>query len=141
MAPVGRPPLGYKWEEGRWIHVVTGEPLSQETYRAELRRRQRELEKRRYRDENTGTRARRRMRTLNDAEARAAARPHRPRQLTLLGWVQKPARPNFIQTLFGVRGTATTMPGCESDGPVIDGRASSDPHVRVACDSGNGNSK
>ena len=60
MAPVGRPPLGYEWREGRWVHAATGGPLSQETFRAELRRRQRELEKRRYWDEDTGTRARRR---------------------------------------------------------------------------------
>ena len=88
MAPVGRPPLGYEWREGRWVHAATGEPLSQETYRAELRRRQRELEKRRYWDEDTGTRARRRLRTLRDAAARAAAgaaaRPRKPRQVTLV---------------------------------------------------------
>ena len=85
MAPVGRPPLGYEWKDGfGWIRTATGEPLSQEAYRAELLRRQRELEKRRYWDEHTGTRARRRQRTLKEAEARAAAKVHRPRQLTLL---------------------------------------------------------
>ena len=44
----------------------------------------REIEKRRYWGEHTGTRARRRQRTLKEAEARAAAKVHRPRQLTLL---------------------------------------------------------
>ena len=85
MAPVGRPPLGYEWKDGfGWIRTATGEPFSQGAYRAELRRRQRELEKRRYWDEHTGTRARRRQRTLKEAEARAAPKVHRPRQLTLL---------------------------------------------------------
>ena len=89
MAPVGRPPLGYEWKDGfGWIRTATGEPRSQEAYRAELRRRQRELEKRRYWDEDTGTRARRRLRTLRDAAARAAAgaaaRPRKPRQVTLV---------------------------------------------------------
>ena len=89
MAPVGRPPLGYEWKDGfGWIRTATGEPFSQEAYRAELRRRQRELEKRRYWDEHTGTRARRRQRTLKEAEARAAAKVYRPRQLTLLEHVR-----------------------------------------------------
>ena len=45
MAPVGRPPFGYEWKDGfGWIRTATGEPLSQEAYRAELRRRQRDRE-------------------------------------------------------------------------------------------------
>ena len=88
MAPVGRPPLGYEWRDGRWAHAATGEPISNEAYRAELRRRQREREKRRYWDEDTGTRARRRLRTLKEAKARAATKVHRPRQLTLLEHVR-----------------------------------------------------
>eukprot|EP00959_Pyramimonas_sp_CCMP1952_P138701 2903169-Pyramimonas_sp.AAC.1 len=72
MAPVGRPPLGYDWRDGiGWVHAATGEPFTREAYRAELRKRQRELEKSRYWDDDTGTRARRMQRTLKEAKARA----------------------------------------------------------------------
>ena len=129
MAPVGRPPLGYEWKDGfGWIRTATGEPFSQGAYRAELRRRQRELEKRRYWDEHTGTRARRRQRTLKEAEARAAARPGKPRQLTLVevGQVRKSAGP--------IISADTVTPGCETDGPVLHGQAQGTvAHVSAAC--------
>ena len=89
MAPVGRPPIDYEWkEEGDWFHVVTGARYTYEAYKAGIRKRQRELEKRRYWDESTGTRERRRTRTLRAAAARASARPRKPRQATLLEQVR-----------------------------------------------------
>ena len=92
MAPVGRPPDGYEWQEGvGWVRTATGEPYTFEAYKADVRKRQRDLERRRYHDPSTGTRARRRLRTEREAAAKAREREEAPkawkryatRQLTL----------------------------------------------------------
>ena len=90
MAPTGRPPIGYEWKDGvGWIRTATGEPYTFEAYIADVRKRQRDLERRRYHDESTGTRARRRLRTEREAAAKAREREaaakssKRPRQQTL----------------------------------------------------------
>ena len=89
MGPVGRPPSGYEWQEGGWVHTTTRQPYSYEVYKAGVRKRQRDLERRRYHDPSTGTRARRRLRTEREAAARAREREaateawKRPKQLTL----------------------------------------------------------
>ena len=90
MAPVGRPPDGYEWQEGfGWVRTATGEPYTVEAYKADVRKRQRDLERRRYHDPSTGTRARRRLRTEREAAAKAREREDaskawkRPRQQTL----------------------------------------------------------
>ena len=92
MAPAGRPPIGYEWKDGvGWIRTATGEPYTFETYIADVRKRQRDLERRKYHDESTGTRARRRLRTEREAAAKArereaaakARKRHATRQLTL----------------------------------------------------------
>ena len=90
MAPVGRPPDGYEWQEGvGWVRTATGEPYTFEAYKADVRKRQRDLERRRYHDPSTGTRARRRLRTEREAAAKAREREDaskawkRPRQQTL----------------------------------------------------------
>ena len=82
MAPVGRPLVDYIWKEGfGWIHTATGEPFDHDAYMSGVRRRQRDLERRRYWDPSTGTRDRRRLR----AKRQAAAKPRKRRaeQLTL----------------------------------------------------------
>ena len=88
----------------------------------------REIEKRRYWDEHTGARARRRQRTLKEAEARAAARPGKPRQLTLVevGQVRKSAGP--------IISADTVTPGCETDGTMLHGHAQGTvAQVSAAC--------
>ena len=83
MAPVGRPPDGYEWQQGvGWVRTATGEPYTFEAYKADVRKRQRDLERHRYHDPSTGTRARRRLRTEREAENRPRkGRPIRQRTL------------------------------------------------------------
>ncbi len=82
--------MGYAWREGLgWVHTSTDQPYTVEAYKAEVRKRQRDLERRRYHDPSTGTRARWRLRTEREAAAKAREREaaakasKRPRQQTL----------------------------------------------------------
>jgi hypothetical protein len=78
--PVGRPLIEHVWTEGLgWVHVATGEPFSPDVYLAGVRRRQRELERRRYWDPSTGTRERRWLRT----KRQAAAKPRKTSKVQL----------------------------------------------------------
>ena len=112
MAPVGRPPIGYEWKDGvGWIRTATGEPYTFEAYIADVRKRQRDLERRRYHDPSTGTRARRRLRTEREAENKPCKR-RQTRQLTLHHVLTDFAHPK--------RDAANDTPELRSEGEGVD---------------------
>ena len=77
--PTGRPLAERVWQEGGWVHAITGEPFCREVYKAGVRRRQADCERRRYWDLSTGVRERRLQRTKNMATKHWGP----PKQLTL----------------------------------------------------------
>ena len=78
--PRGRPPVGYVWKDGRWLHAESGEPFSEACQHLKFREKQRIYERRRYWEPSTGVRRRRLERS-----ARAGGKPLKikPRQLKL----------------------------------------------------------
>ena len=72
--------MGYKWKDGRWVHVETGQLYSAARQHFKTLEKRKSYERRRYWDPRTGIRVRRLERS-----ARAGGKPFKlkPRQLKL----------------------------------------------------------
>ena len=76
--PRGRVPLGYLWNDGRWVNAETGEPYSAACQHLKHIEKRKIYERHRYWDPSTGVRLRRLERS-----AREGGRPFKIKPLQL----------------------------------------------------------